>query len=117
MNNNFILPPDALGAAIEEAYMEVRRAKSIHGPQDFNSTHEGYAILLEEVRELEGEVFFGKKKARTQALTEKLVTTPVSSAIIHQRTEELHKKALREEAIQVAAMALRFASELTLLNK
>lgn len=109
----FYVSDDPLGKATEEAYLEVRRAKSIHGPQDFNSTHEGYAVLLEEVRELESEVFFGKKKARTQALTEKLITTPVSSAIIHERAEELHKKALREEAIQVAAMALRFASELT----
>lgn len=47
------------------------------------SAHEGYAILLEEVRELEAEVF--RKEA------------PIDR--------------MRKEAIQVAAMALRFVSD------
>lgn len=82
--NNFILPADALGAATEEAYLEVRRAKAKH-PGEFNNLHEGYAVLLEEVDELWDEV----KRSKHDL------------------------KAARIEAIQVAAMALRIASELT----
>ena len=48
----------------------------------FHSPHEGYAVLLEEVRELEAEVFKGPRY----------------------RT----RKAMQHEAIQVAAMAVRF---------
>lgn len=48
----------------------------------FNSAHEGYAVLLEEVDELWDEV---KKSPRKR-----------------------EPKAMREEAIQVAAMAMRF---------
>ena len=63
---------------------EVIRAEQIHGP--FNSLHEGYAVILEELDELWDEV---KKKG-------------------HIRDEEL----IREEAIQVAAMAIRFITNL-----
>jgi hypothetical protein len=58
--------------------------------KDFNSNHEGYAVLLEEVRELENEVFFGEKK-----------------------NGDNHKNRLRQEAVQIAAMAVRFIQELT----
>jgi GH15 family glucan-1,4-alpha-glucosidase len=67
--------------AIEEVY----RARKIH-PERFNSLHEGYAILLEEVNELWDEV----------------------------RKKESDPAHLRHEAVQVAAMALRFISELTM---
>lgn len=50
----------------------------------FNSVHEGYAVLLEEVDELWDEC---KKKAPNKAT-------------------------MRQEAVQIAAMALRFAAEL-----
>lgn len=58
----------------------------------FNSTHEGYAVLLEEVRELEAAVFWGQKNCLNN---------------------EDYKKELRGEAVQVAAMAVRFIQELT----
>lgn len=48
----------------------------------FNSGHEGYAVLLEEVRELEREVFKRQKKCKPAKM--------------------------RQEALQVAAMAIRF---------
>lgn len=51
----------------------------------FNSAHEGYAVLLEEVDELWDEV---KKKPADR-----------------------DRKLMREEAIQVAAMAMRFVLE------
>lgn len=63
---------------------EIRRAKSMH-PGTWHSNHEGYAVVLEEIDELWDEV---KKK-------------------------HADKSRLREEAIQGAAMLMRFAVELT----
>lgn len=51
----------------------------------FNSAHEGYAVILEEVRELEREVFKKQKKRKNGKM--------------------------RQEAIQIAAMAQRFILE------
>jgi hypothetical protein len=53
-------------------------------PRPFASPHEGYAVLLEEVDELKREVWTDGSKDR-----------------------------MRAEAIQVAAMALRFVEDLT----
>lgn len=82
-----------LDKATEDAYNEVIRAKEMHGNKEFNSVHEGYAVLLEEVDELWDEV---KKN-------------PLKMA----GGREQHRQLMRKEAIQVAAMALRFVSELT----
>jgi len=59
----------------------------------FNSVHEGLAVLREEYVELENEIFFGYKKWA--------------------KNDVLWKKAIKEEAIQVAAMAARIIQELT----
>ncbi len=59
----------------------------------FNSVHEGLAVLREEYVELEQEIFFGYKKWA--------------------KNEVLWKNAIKEEAIQVAAMAARIIQELT----
>jgi hypothetical protein len=64
---------------------EFNRASSIY--PKFNSAHEGYAVLLEEVEELWDEV---KKSPKRR--------DPAK---------------MREEAIQVAAMALRFLHDCT----
>jgi NTP pyrophosphatase (non-canonical NTP hydrolase) len=71
---------------VEDVMTEVLRAKSLF-PTDFVNQHEGYAVLLEEVDELWVEV---KKNQKVYDL-----------------------EAQRKEAIQVAAMAIRFATELT----
>lgn len=66
----------------------------------FNSNHEGYAVLLEEVRELENEIFFGLKPIQNQFGFGRM-------------SEEKHKEAIRKEAVQVAAMAVRIIQDLT----
>lgn len=84
---------------------EILRAKELH-PGEFHNAHEGYAVLLEEVRELEHAVFFGKKECATA------VKDDLSPEYRRTETESMHKKMMAEECIQIAAMALRFYSEL-----
>jgi len=72
------------GAIIVEVMEEYFRATQLNPP--FHSSHEGLAIILEEVEELKAEVF---KK----------------------RGERSHQK-MRDEAIQVAAMAVRFVHDI-----
>ena len=70
--------------AIYAATIEATRAQKLY--PKFNSAHEGYAVLLEEVEELWDEV---KKNPRKR-----------------------DPAAMREEAVHVAAMALRFLVDL-----
>ena len=70
--------------ALAEIYEEYLLALDKH-PKSFNSPHEGYAVLLEELDELWDEI---KKK-------------------------DINKAAMKEEAIQVGAMALRFLVDLS----
>lgn len=78
-------PVEALdcGTALSMAMGELLKARE-KWPR-FNSAHEGYGVLLEEVDELWEHVK------------------------VNQKRRDLH--AMRKEAIQVAAMALRFAVE------
>lgn len=69
--------------AAREALDEALSAKAKW--PEFHSAHEGFAILLEEVDELKAHVWMNQKKRDLEAM--------------------------KKEAIQVAAMALRFASE------
>jgi hypothetical protein len=71
---------DLVDAVTTDVLHEVLRAKSKFLP--FNSAHEGYAVLLEEIDELWDEV---KKNQRVR-----------------------DKATMRKEAIQCAAMAVRF---------
>lgn len=66
--------------AADQVVAEITRARTKFPP--FHSAHEGYAVLLEEVRELEAEVFKNEKIRDPQRL--------------------------QDEARQVAAMAIRF---------
>lgn len=75
-----VFPDGKYGEATEAVYNEVRRAKSIH-KTDFNSPHEGFAVLKEEVDEMWDDV----KADRLQLSV--------------------------QEAIQVAAMAIRYVAE------
>jgi hypothetical protein len=71
------------GKAFRAARLEVAKATSAWPPM--NSAHEAYAVMLEEVDELWAHV---KTKQKSRDLA-----------------------AMRKEAIQVAAMAIRFAAE------
>ncbi len=67
-----------IAGVVDEVVAELERATNLHGPM--SSPHEGYAVLQEEVDELWEEV----------------------------KDRDLDQRRLRAEAIQVAAMAIRF---------
>ena len=67
-----------------QVFQELQRARQLH--KQFNSPHEGYAVILEELEELWAEV----KK----------------------RKELRSREVMRKEAVQVAAMAVRFIYDL-----
>lgn len=77
-----------IAKALKEVQQEVMTAKARHGK--WHSAHEGYAVLAEEVDELWDEV---KKRSTTLG-----------------GTRDIGK--LRREACQVAAMAIRFMTEI-----
>ena len=82
MSDQTGLPPLGIKArlVLDEVELELRHAISLH-PQ-MRSVHEGYAIILEELDELWGEIKL-KSLYRSQ-------------------------EKMRREALQVAAMAIRF---------
>lgn len=74
----------AANLALDQARDELADALEAWPPM--NSAHEGYGVLKEEFRELEAHVFTNQRKRDLEAM--------------------------RKEAIQVAAMAMRFAAEI-----
>ena len=80
----YVVPdPGPIRSVAFEATTEVMMAMEKWGA--FNSAHEGFAVLLEEVDELKAHVWTNQKRRDLEAM--------------------------RKEAIQVAAMAMRFALE------
>ena len=73
----------ALESICDEVRKEVIRARMKHAPM--HSAHEGYAVILEEMDELWEEV----------------------------KRQEIDRSAMRDEALQVAAMAVAFILEAT----
>ena len=82
MNDVIVL--DAIDRAVCDAERELRRAMALFGP--FKNGHEGWAVIREEVDELWDEVKANKRVD--------------------------HVARQRKEAIQIAAMALRFVVDL-----
>lgn len=78
-----------------EVEAEIRRAKTLHGDIPFHSPHEGFAVLDEERDELWDEVKTNPKKAYAE----------------HPDPKATHRERMKKEAIQLAAMAVRFAAE------
>lgn len=73
-----------IGEIAAEAAMEANRATELFAP--FNSAHEGFAVLNEEFDELKAHVWTNQKRRDLDAM--------------------------RKEAIQVAAMAIRFVHDI-----
>lgn len=71
------------GKTVDDAIRETEKA--MENFPSFHSAHEGFAVLLEEVEELKSHVWTNQRKRDIPAM--------------------------RKEAIQVAAMALRFAHD------
>lgn len=74
----------------------------------FNSLHEGLAVLREEYLELEQEIFFGEKEYLQMAKNEGF-----KGADLEEVAKINHELAVKNEAIQIAAMAARIIQELT----
>lgn len=75
----------SMGMVMSRVATETARACTLYGP-DFNSAHEAYAVLLEEVNEFRGEV----------------------RKMLGQRDKRL----MLSELIQVAAVAVKYAAQL-----
>ena len=73
----------------------------------FNSMHEGLAVLREEYIELEGQIFFGEKIAKSE------VASDLDPEYRKSESLRRYRERVRDEAIQVAAMAARIIQELT----
>lgn len=89
--------------AFKDAAAELQKATDAFGP--FLSAPEGYAILLEEVDELWDVVKKSPRHWRSEVL-EPERGLPEEDLV--EASERLRRRALRAEAVQVAAMALRF---------
>lgn len=86
-NRTMACPGCGLVSELQEAIkQELIRARKAY-PQPFNSAHEGWAVLYEELDELQKEVF--------------------------KKPSQRDKQRMREECIQIAAMAIMFAEDLT----
>lgn len=77
----------------------------------FNSKHEGLAVLQEEFEELKDEIFFGRKKAFAEIENDGVLRDAPES--IPNLADDLWRQNVKNEAVQVAAMAVRIIQELT----
>jgi hypothetical protein len=71
---------------------------------NFASAAEGIAVIREEYLELEQEVFWGLKKMQEKIKASDFVYSEQVAA-------DLHKEAMREEAVQLAGVCIRFIQE------
>lgn len=89
---------------------------------EFASTHEAIAVIREEYKELEDEVFWGLKPCQAEALANWRGTLgAVPSIATEGRLKEAgaaaHREKCRAEAIQLGAMALRFLVDFPSLDE
>lgn len=83
---------------------EITRAKALH-PGDFHNAHEGFAVLDEERDELWDEVKRNPYKLDDGSKID------VEDVVLREGARLGHKQDMQKEAIQLAAMAVRFAAE------
>lgn len=103
MKTNFSMPvldTKYLDASTEVLW-EIVRARALH-PGDFHNIHEGHSVVEEEYDEFWDAVKLNPKKIEVSDYGDLLAAQKAR-----------HKRMMREEAIQLAAMAIRFAAELT----
>jgi hypothetical protein len=89
--------------------------------KDFNSIYEGLAVILEEFEELKDEVFFGEKRIHSDGVFIdskemkfiKKYYPELNESTVWDDRAKIHKLRMRKEAIQTAAMCVRFIQELT----
>lgn len=86
---------ERLPAVLHEVGEELERARATHAPM--NGHHEGYAVLLEEMDEL-----WDVCKRNTHKLGESRDKTIL---------RRLKRAEMRKEALQIAAMAVRFIED------
>jgi len=90
-----------------DVLMELASAEAKFKP--FNSSHEGYAVILEELDELWDVVKLNPKKVFVPPeILMELASRHDHERRIRDYQEAERKKMMRAEAIQVAAMATRF---------
>lgn len=91
---------------LDEVEHELERARATHAPM--NSHHEGYAVILEELDEL-----WEVCKANTHSFEPTRPAFAVGDIDPANKTElrRLKRAAMRKEALQVAAMAIRFIED------
>lgn len=83
----------------------------------FNSAHEGLSIIQEEFEELKSDVYFGEKDIQRNGLSSKELRIAkelypeITDSNCFDHVPKLHKLRMRQEAIQVAAMCIRFIQE------
>lgn len=100
---------------------ELENLPEKYADKDFNSTHEGLAVIQEEFEELKNEIFFGEKASKEQpVLNSELKMAKQFDHEINERNcfdidkrDVIHRVRMRREAIQLAAMCVRFIQELT----
>lgn len=84
---------------------ELSQARATHAPM--NSHHEGYAVILEELDEL-----WEVCKANTHSFERELPKWAINVEPSDKPTlRRLKREAMRKEALQVAAMAVRFIED------
>lgn len=101
-----VVESDKTPKVLREVYDELTKARATHAPM--NGHHEGYAVILEELDEL-WEVCKRNTHSFSTNPPEWATDVDVSDKDTLRRRK---REAMRKEAIQIAAMAVRFIEDI-----